>query len=351
MTDKRIPDVSGILQLPIPDRWILFGGGVHLHRLAGCLAAKEQAVTVVTSVRHGAEILPGGRTFLDCLKADGVAHLLSDDANADPAVLELIGGATIGLSVSAPWIFKHDIIDKFGGRLFNSHGARLPRDRGGGGFSWRILRDERNGCSTLHEVAPRIDGGRIVEMHEYTFPSDARTPADYMAAALENDIAMLEGFVTKVLGGAPITTAAQDEHTATYWPRLNTDIHGHIDWNSSAFNVERFICAFDDPYPGARTTVNGDRAVRLKDCHASLSDGAFHPFQAGMVFRKSADALYVALIDGSLIVRRVLSEDGANTLEDVRLGDRFVTPVSALEKARTTRASYTARGLNKENKN
>ena len=115
--------------------------------------------------------------------------------------------------------------------------------------------------------------------------------------------------------------------------------------------MERFICAFDDPYPGARTTVNGDRAVRLKDCHASLSDGAFHPFQAGMVFRKSAGALHIALIDGSLIVRRVLSEDGANILKNVRLGDRFVTPVSALEKARTTRASYTARGLNKENKN
>ncbi len=109
--------------------------------------------------------------------------------------------------------------------------------------------------------------------------------------------------------------------------------------------MERFIRAFVNPYSGARTTVNGGMQVRLKDCHASKTDGAFHPFQVGMVFRKSKNTLHVALIDGSLIVRQLLSEDGVNTLEDIRLGDRFFTPATLLEQAQFTRVAYTARGL------
>jgi methionyl-tRNA formyltransferase len=337
--------MSETLELSKPDRWILFGGGTHLLSLAGYLSLKAQTVVIITSLRHCVDIMSEGRTFFDCLKEDGVDYLVSDDVNLDPAVLELIGDTTIGLSVSAPWIFTRNTIDKFGGKLFNSHASNLPQDRGGGGFSWRILRDERFGCSMLHEVVGRIDGGRIVETCEYPFPPEARTPADYMMVAAEKDIANLERLITKVLDGTPLTLTKQDEHLATYWPRLNTDTHSHIDWSWRMLEVERFIRAFDNPYSGARTTVNGGMQVRLKDCHASKTDTAFHPFQVGMVFRKSKNTLHVALIDGSLIVRQLLSEDGVNILEDVRLGDRFFTAASLLEKAQFTRVAYTARGL------
>ena len=39
----------------------------------------------------------------------------------------------------------------------------------------------------------------------------------------------------------------QDEKNSSYWPRLNSKIHGWIDWSWSPKEISDFIKAFDDP--------------------------------------------------------------------------------------------------------
>ena len=50
---------------------------------------------------------------------------------------------------------------------------------------------------------------------------------------------------------------------STYWPRLKTDINGWVDWSLKIDSIERFICAFDEPYSGAKTFL-GNKTVSLK---------------------------------------------------------------------------------------
>ena len=51
---------------------------------------------------------------------------------------------TLFVSLGARFIFKKDLIKNFfKHNLVNFHSSRLPLDRAGGGFSWRIMREDR----------------------------------------------------------------------------------------------------------------------------------------------------------------------------------------------------------------
>jgi len=325
---------------------VLFLGGNPLLR-ALCAWAKQNAfpAAVVTSPRHGAEI-EDGVSFLDFLKASGIPHIVAESLDT-PTVAAFIGETkdTFCLSVSAPWIFKPATIDKlFAGRLFNIHGAGLPRDRGGGGFSWQIMAGNRIGYGSLHVVDAGVDTGAIVHLEEFLFPHAARAPADYFAYAYARYVAFLGEILLKARSGSVSFAAlAQPEHVSTYWPRLHTETHGWIDWGWEAAALERFICAFDDPYAGAQTTWNGTK-VHLKKASLHLQDGIFHPYQAGVVYRKALRWMCVAAAGGNLIVERVVAGDGADLFDTIKVGDVFSTPQADLDKSRQ-RIAYTAKGL------
>ena len=138
----------------------------------------------------------------------------------------------------------------------------------------------------------------------------------------------------------------QQDYRSTYWPRFATDTHGYINWGWKAKEIERFICAFDDPYKGAATFVNGAK-VRVKKCFTRDADGIFHPFHRGLVYRTSERKLFIAADQGSLAVSSVTSDKGDNVMGKIKAGDRFYTPMKYLEKALQYRAIYTSKGLKK----
>ena len=76
---------------------------------------------------------------------------------------------------------------------------------------------------------------------------------------------------------------------------------------------------------------------------SDYGDQSFHAFQSGIIYRKSPDWLNVAADGGSLIVQEVLNESGRNIIQDIKVGDRFVTPSNYLE-GRYGRVVYTAKG-------
>ena len=110
-----------------------------------------------------------------------------------------------------------------------------------------------------------------------------------------------------------------------------------------ASELDRFICAFDDPYCGAQTLLN-NRIVHLKSSAINRQDAVFHSFQAGLVYRKGKHWLCICVKDCSIVVEEIYDEHGNNIFDDVRVGDRFITPVANLESSRS-RPVYTPTGL------
>ena len=54
----------------------------------------------------------------------------------------------------------------------------MPIDRGGGGFSWRIMRGDRLGNILLHLIDEGIDTGPIIYTDVYVIPINLNSPEE-----------------------------------------------------------------------------------------------------------------------------------------------------------------------------
>ena len=331
------------------DKYLLFGGGLLLIHTARRLKELGFQVLTITSQRHSIEtrsIDSKTNTLIDWLEQDQIEYVISDDITTDAQVLNAISDKTIGLSFGAGWIFKQEFIDLFKGNLLNMHGAQLPRNRGGGGFSWRILQGDRVGVSLIHKIDSGVDTGDIVFSEEYIYPETCKVPLDFLEYSVKKYNELLNVFFHKVSNQDLFKISSQDEKFSTYWPRLSTEVHGYINWNWTLEDIERFICAFDDPYDGASTFLHKTK-VRIKKCHSSYEDGDFHPFQTGLIYRKIDNCIFVATEKGSIVVNEILDVTGNNLMETLKVGDRLYTPQEFINSSMQYRAIYTPVGLKK----
>lgn len=322
------------------NHFILFGGSSLLTRVVDKL--KGRNITVVTSHRHSCELIDdiSLREYIERLN---IKIIISEDANNDKAVESIITKESLGISIGASFIFKKNIIDLFSNKLINMHGTRLPKNRGGGGFSWRILSGDRLGCNIFHIIDEKIDTGDIIFFEEYVYPSTCRIPIEYQEYSFDKYKEAFDKLLKKVDNKEDFFVNSQQNCFSSYFPRLMTDIHGYIDWNWDGEQIERFICAFDNPYKGAMTFVRGQR-VRLKSCYKTDTDGIFHPFQAGIVYRKNMDSLLVATKTGTLIIGQVLNDNGESVFNNIRAGDRLYTTSDVLDGTIKKRVIYDSLG-------
>lgn len=323
---------------------MLFGGGRLLAETALLFKKSRRSFLVVTSKRHLSETFfkEGiNISLLDFLNQKHIEYLECNDVNTDKRVLKKISPTTFGISIGSPWIFKKLFINRFPGKLVNLHGSRLPQDRGGGGFSWRILRKDRLGFAVIHMVDVGVDTGQIITYRDFLYPESCRISVDYEAVTIKQYLTLIEQFIKAITKRADFLPVSFPEYLSTYWPRINSNIQGFIDWSWRLKDIEQFICAFDDPYSGARTFINGT-PVRLKKCHISISDGIFHPFQQGIIYRILNGIFFIAKDEGTLLVEKVIFD--SKTIK-INVGDRFFTPQKYLENAKQIRVQYDSHGL------
>ncbi len=273
-------------------------------------------------------------SLYDFLSINQINFIVADDIEM-PEVEEFLEGSAgaFFLSFGAAWIFKPKTIELlFQNRLLNSHGTRLPNNRGGGGFSWQILMGNHFGFTLLHKVDSGIDTGPIVAYEEFLYPGALRTPREYQLLYTEKTFEFVTDLILKASKvEIVLSEVKQSEYFSSYFPRLSTELNGWINWSWTPIEIERFICAFDEPYAGAHTFLNG-RVVYIKDVVLSPKDGNFHSFQSGVVYRIFKSWICVAVPGSTLVIEKVFDENGLSVLEMIKPGDRFITPTSNLHE-------------------
>jgi len=281
----------------------------------------------------------------------GLENVLSADSISSKKTEEfihsnLVDGETLAISFGARWIMNESVRnDLLGGKVLNAHGTRLPFDRGGAGFTWRIMRGDRIGNLMLHEVDDGIDTGPVIASKDYIIPSDVRTPGEHQ----HDYMLRLEAFVCDFL--EPLFSSEgefkrnhQPDYSSTYYPRVHTETHGWIDWSWDAHDIEKFILAFDEPYPGARTQWQ-DETITLKQCQLHVGEIGHHPFQKGIVLRNNGRWLTVALENEfSLVCETVKDLQGNDLLARIKEGDRFYSETALIETASKSRVQFNASG-------
>jgi len=328
------------------DNIVLLGGGKFSLELIGQVKALGYDVQLLSSPRRLEETIDE-LTLEDHLKRLKIDYVSVEKMNTPSETKDLkFKENTFFLSLGAPWIIKKETIKNlFNNNLFNLHGTRLPQNRGGGGFSWQIMMGNRLGFCQLHEIDGGIDTGDIVRTKEFIYPPSCKLPSQFQFSYLKENLKFTESFFKELREqNVEYTPTSQPEYMSSYWPRLNTELQSWISWDLSTIELERFICAFDDPYSGAQTYL-GDQQVSIKKAQGDYNDQHFHSFQNGIVYRNNGEWLSVCTNSGSLLIEQVFNEQGENILPNIQVGDRFYTPTEKLDQAKAKRVIYTPKGL------
>jgi len=258
---------------------------------------------------------------------------------------------TLFVSVGARYIFKKEIIKNFFlSNLINFHGTRLPLDAGGGGFSWKIMREDRIDNQLCHLIDEDLDAGPVIYNKLSLIPPSCRIPIDLQNFISEKFLKFYSDFITKLKNKAKFELRPQLNYLGRYNPRLNTEKDGLIDWSLSSYDLINFINAFDDPYQGASTYLNNGNfgKLYLKKVHLHGGDSSNHPYMSGIVSRHDKNWIVVSTKSKHMIlIEEVLDEKGNNIIKDIKVGDRFYTPQSELDNSKKKRTKYTSKALKK----
>ncbi len=252
---------------------------------------------------------------------------------------------TLFISLSSRWIFKkNDIKNFFKNQIVNFHPSRLPMDSGGGGFSWRIINNDRISNLLIHQVSEKIDSGPVIYNETEIFPHHCRIPQDYYNFQNANIPNFYENFIKKVIRGYDFKLIQQPRYLKTYFPRLDSNVNSWIDWSMNDINLFNFINAFDDPYDGAKTKIN-NLSVSIKKVHLHGGEVLDHQFFSGLIIRKESKFIVVATGYSSvLLIEEVLNKSKINIINKLKLGDRFNTPHKLIDKTLKERVYFGPKG-------
>ncbi|MBU0625204.1 methionyl-tRNA formyltransferase [Patescibacteria group bacterium] len=144
------------------------------------------------------------------------------------------------------------------GGAINLHGSLLPKYRGASPIQTAILNGETKTGVTLILMDEKMDHGPIIDSAQVTIDKidDYQSLTKKLSEAAAN---LLVETAPKYIAGK-INPWPQEHATATYTERLKKE-YGRINWQTSAFQIERQIRAFS-PWPGIFTKLN-DRRIKI----------------------------------------------------------------------------------------
>jgi methionyl-tRNA formyltransferase len=326
-------------RLPIPHgelRFCVIGASSFLGATADALLQSGLKVSSIAS--QSVPDMPDG-PIETCLTARGLhesvgavvsrlrlpfIHTPDPNDAASIAAIKQTGANAI-LSVSAP-IIRTNFLEAFDGLVFNIHGSK--RYRGRAGLSWLILNDDRS-CEdawVLHWIDAGIDTGAAIVEQPFIWPKTAY-PIDIMSAQRASIPPLIAGFRTAI--SADSVASRPQASARPYFPALQTDIDGKIDWHWTAGEIERSVRAFGWPYSGAKTILvlpdrERRRDIRIARVRIGTSQG-LHPLACGVVLAHSKNgSAEVACRDGSVLIETIRDGDGEHPAGDViRVGCRL----------------------------
>ncbi len=146
---------------------------------------------------------------------------------------------------------------------YNMHGSLLPKFRGRAPVNWAVLRGESSTGATLHEMVEKPDAGRIVDQFPVPILPDDRAIDVFRKVTVAAELVLDRALPGVLDGTAPLH--GQDLSKGGYFRGRKSD-DGRIDWTKGAREIHDLVRAVAPPYPGAFTTLAGQR-MRLLRTH------------------------------------------------------------------------------------
>lgn len=337
MREMRLPKKEDI-------KFALLGSGAHLCSLAEMLIKRNfQKPVIVTHPKsqHSRDkvLLKKSDVYEDVFeiaKKYSLEIFETETVNDSDLIKKLIDlGVNACFSLSCRSIIKSDFINAFDRRIFNIHPSLLPKERGGGTHSYRIMNNVKTVAVTIHILDEGIDSGDVVFQKKKEIAIKYPYPSDYEKETQILYKELLSKFLDTIEKGETFKLFPQDNDEGTYLPRLYTELNGAIDWGWEDEEIERFIRAFGDPYPGAFTFID-DKLIRILKARLESSEIAFHPFVKGKIIAVLSNGnVKVALRNHVLIIEEIIYENKTCKPSEIcKTKNTFFTPREFLDNAK-----------------
>jgi methionyl-tRNA formyltransferase len=306
---------------------ILFGGdrlseNGPLSTLSFYLKKNKIKFLIVTDLEHLKKKVDNFTFFVQILRKNNYEYISVKKLDST-YLKKYINKDTLGISINSIWKFDKSTINLFQGKLYNYHAADLPTERGAGVITWRILMKKKKYASiNIHEVSEEFDTGKIVKSKKFILPNDKKMPYEQLSLIQKNEKLFLEKFLKDFLNKKKFYKIKQSNKNSYYWPRLNSDVDGLINWSWTAVEIIDFIIGFSKPFNGAFSFLSGTK-VRIFNAKKIKLKEKFHPFQNGIIFRLHKNFFYVAV--GKYALKISVSDMiGLNKKTTYYLGKRFL---------------------------
>jgi methionyl-tRNA formyltransferase len=172
----------------------------------------------------------------------GWSHLISPEVLAIPAAVAAAPGAPPGAPVP------------FG--CIGMHPTRLPDGRGQAPIPWTIIKGYRQTALTVFFLEAAADTGPIIAQYDLDV-ADRETGASLFYRIAHAHVTA--GFeLAEGLASRAVAARAQDEATATRWPRRRPR-DGRLDPSMMGAEMDALVRALLGPYPRAFVVMDGQQ--------------------------------------------------------------------------------------------
>jgi methionyl-tRNA formyltransferase len=279
---------------------VVFLGAVHEAEpaLDALLASPiVDVVAVVTATDAGARRLCGAVDLAWRAGIDGVPVLRTDDANS-PEVVSSVRALNPDLIVVVGWnrLLRPPLLEAATGGCVGFHASLLPRHRGHAPVNWAILRGETQTGNTMMYLDPGADTGDIVDQLPIDIGADDTCASVYDKVGAAGAQLLIRHLPALLDGTAP--RREQRREDGDLLPRRTPEM-GVIDWTRSASEIYDWIRALTAPYPGAFTSLAGNRMMVWSARRGDATQATAAP---GEVLAVERDGVRVACRSGELVV-------------------------------------------------
>jgi len=327
---------------------VFIGGGEVLWRAIRMARDRGLLVGAILAKRHAAELLSSQEMLSAALhNVDIPVRIVQEAIEVSPQILECNLTQSLALCFGPAWIFPSVVLKRFEYGMLNFNGIPLPSYIGGAHYTWQILNKNNKGGCHIQKITDQVDQGDLLMSHTFDLINTAGTLVDYFHQNELEQIRFLDNFFEKVVCGKDFECRKFScfDNGKLYFPRLYTTENGWIDWSWTGSQIESFCRAFDSPYLGASTRLNGCRIfLRKVKLLPEPSGTSFHPFCSGLIVRSYGGSIFVAVGQGLLQIEEYEFEKTGNKPVRIREGDRFFTDATTLQQARLYRPKIDRNG-------
>ncbi len=235
--------------------------GSTLTTLKCLLKHKLNVVGVLGYEPKDSSLVSGYVSFKEIAKKNSIDYLGYDKINKENVLVKLTEWKPdILFAVGLSQLIKKDIlkIPKLG--VIGFHPTDLPKGRGRAPLAW-LVNNKIDGAANFFLMGEGTDDGPIFIKEFFQVESDD----DSASVALKINKAIISALDKwlPLLKQGIWTPVIQDETKATYFG-IRKPNDGLINWNKTAYEIDRLIKAATHPHPGAFSFINDQKIIIWK---------------------------------------------------------------------------------------